>query len=170
MERQRQVTKGGQSSTSWVLAWQPVVQALRFLCRHHQSCSPPASRAHGGQQPRMASVPAAVNLDLRASRGSQTRSVPFHGGARFSKNDGNYTYKNRYTNTKSSAQRSGTPDLELSMQLQVNSTTLTHYKAVPTTYCFFSPQVTIFSCHRKLTVRRDPPAELSDVLKRARTQ
>lgn len=98
------------------------------------------------------------------------RSVPFHGGAHFSKNNGNYTYKNRYVNTELSAQRSGTPDLEPSMQLQVNSITLTHYKVVLMTYHFFSPQVTIFSQHRKLTVSRDPLAELSDVLKRARIQ
>ena len=97
-------------------------------------------------------------------------SVLFHGGAHFSRNNGNYTYKNRYMNTKLSTQRSGTPDLELSMQLQVNSITLTHYKVVLTTYHFFSPQVTIFNRHRKLTLSRDPPAELSDVLKRARIQ
>ena len=104
----------------------------------------------------MASVPAAVNLDLRASRGSQTRSVPFHGGARFSKNDGNYTYKNRYTNTKSSAQRSGTPDLELSMQLQVNSTHTYTLQGSPNDILLFLSSSYHFQLPQKINTPQRP--------------
>lgn len=131
-------------------AWQPLLQPLTALL------APSVAALPTGSQPHTSSIPAVpearvVHPDLRASRGSQMRSAWLHRGARFSENYGNYTCKKL------------SEHLEASMQLQVNSITLTHHKAVLTTHHFFSPQGTIFSQHRKLTGSRDPPAECSDV-------